>query len=406
VAAVGGTVAVDVGRVIAVGVGRVIAGTVVLLTAFAEADAAIQGLKMGATDYILKTENFIDELKLVVAEALESRRLREENVYLRREFRKTHGMGNLIGHSPKMQDLFKTIEVVSAAASTVLVTGETGVGKDLVAKAIHINSPRADEKFISVNCGAFPENLLESELFGHVRGAFTGATVNKKGLFEVADKGTIFLDEVGDTTPAMQVKLLRVLQERTLRPVGGTEENAVDVRVIAATNRDLKDMVREGAFREDLFYRLSVIPLEIPALRERREDIPLLANHFLVRLNAAVGKNISRLSAEALAKLEAYDWPGNVRELENAIERAYILETTAELTALRLPEKSAAPDRGASPSIPAEGLDLERYVDQMQKSYLEEALRRSGGVQVKAADLLRMSYRSFRHYMRKYGVGA
>ncbi|HEX5000848.1 MAG TPA: sigma-54 dependent transcriptional regulator, partial [Terriglobia bacterium] len=221
-------------------------GPFILLTAFAAADTAIQALKMGASDYILKTEKFVDELKLVVAEALESTRLREDNVFLRREFRKTHGMGNLIGKSARMQELFKMIEGVSVATSTILVTGETGAGKELVAKAIHLNSPRADQRFVSVNCGAFTETLLESELFGHVRGAFTGASANKKGLFEASDKGTIFLDEIGDTTPAMQVKLLRVLQERTVRPVGGTDEIAVDVRVIAATHRDLKEMVREG----------------------------------------------------------------------------------------------------------------------------------------------------------------
>src|SRR5882724_2896145 len=242
-------------------------GQIILLTAFASAETAIQALKMGAFDYILKTENFIEELKLVVYSALENRRLREENVYLRREFRKLHGMGNLIGKSKRMQELFKMIEVVSATNSTVLITGESGTGKELVAKAIHLNSPRAEEAFVSVNCGAFTETLLESELFGYVRGAFTGATANKKGLFEVSDKGTIFLDEVGDTSLAMQVKLLRVLQERTLRRVGGTEEIPIDVRIIAATNRNLSEMVAENQFREDLFYRISVIPLELPPLR-------------------------------------------------------------------------------------------------------------------------------------------
>src|ERR1051326_793814 len=275
-------------------------GQFILLTAFASAETAIQALKMGAYDYILKTENFMEELRLVVISALENRRLREENTYLRREFKKVHGMGNLIGKSKKMQELFKMIEVVSATNSTVLITGESGTGKELVAKAIHLNSPRAEEQFVSVNCGAFTETLLESELFGYMRGAFTGATANKKGLFEVADKGTIFLDEVGDTSPAMQVKLLRVLQERMIRRVGGTEEISVDVRIIAATNRDLPTMVADGDFREDLYYRISVIPLKIPPLRHRREDIPLLANHFLSRLNASMGKRIDRLSDEAL----------------------------------------------------------------------------------------------------------
>src|SRR5229473_3193906 len=233
-------------------------GQFILLTAFASAETAIQALKMGAFDYILKTENFIEELKLVVYNALESRRLREENTYLKREFKKVHGMGNLIGKSKKMQELFKMIEVVSATNSTVLITGESGTGKELAAKAIHLNSPRAEESFISVNCGAFTETLLESELFGYMRGAFTGAAANKKGLFEVADKGTIFLDEVGDTSLAMQVKLLRVLQERMIRRVGGTEEIPIDVRIIAATNRDLAEMVAENQFPENLIYRISV----------------------------------------------------------------------------------------------------------------------------------------------------
>jgi two-component system, NtrC family, response regulator PilR len=380
-------------------------GQFILLTAFASAETAIQALKMGAFDYILKTENFMEELKLVVLSALESRRLREENTYLRREFRKVHGMGNLIGKSNKMQELFKMIEVVSATNSTVLLTGESGTGKELVAKAIHLNSPRAEESFVSVNCGAFTESLLESELFGYVRGAFTGAAGNKKGLFEVADKGTMFLDEVGDTSLAMQVKLLRVLQERTLRRVGGTEEIPVDVRIIAATNRDLSEMVAENQFREDLFYRISVIPLELPPLRHRRDDIPLLAGHFLNRLNDTMGRKIDRISDEALKKLETYEWPGNVRELENAMERAFILETSKELTAGHFPDSASANPRMRLPTdFPEEGFHLESYVENLQKGFLEEALRRTNGVQVKAAELLRMSYRSFRHYMQKYNI--
>jgi two-component system response regulator PilR (NtrC family) len=380
-------------------------GQFILLTAFASAETAIQALKMGAFDYILKTENFMEELKLVVHSALENRRLREENTYLRREFKKVHGMGNLIGKSKKMQELFKMIEVVSGTNSTVLITGESGTGKELVAKAIHLNSPRAEESFVSVNCGAFTETLLESELFGYVRGAFTGATANKKGLFEVADKGTMFLDEVGDTSSAMQVKLLRVLQERTLRRVGGTEEIPVDVRIIAATNRDLSEMVAENQFREDLFYRISVIPLELPPLRSRRDDIPLLADHFLMRLNSSMGKKIDRISDEALKKLEAHDWPGNVRELENAMERGFILETSNELSAQHLPETVSTNARIRTlATFPDEGFDLEAYVENLQKSFLEEALRRTDGVQVKAAELLRMSYRSFRHYMQKYNI--
>ena len=380
-------------------------GHFILLTAFASAETAIQALKMGAFDYIIKTENFIEELKLVVYSALENRRLREENTYLRREFRKVHGMGNLVGKSQKMQELFKMIEVVSATNSTVLITGESGTGKELVAKAIHVNSQRADAPFVSVNCGAFTDTLLESELFGYMKGSFTGAATNKKGLFEVADKGTIFLDEVGETSTAMQVKLLRVLQERMIRRVGGTEEIAVDVRVIAATNRDLTAMVADNEFREDLYYRIRVIPIQIPPLRHRRDDVPLLANHFLTKFNGMMGKNIQRLSKEALQKMESYDWPGNVRELENAMERAYILETSGELSAQHLPDNVSSTSRPRTlDTIPEEGIDLEGYVASLQRRYLEEALDRTGGVQVKAAELLRMSYRSFRHYMQKHGI--
>jgi len=380
-------------------------GHFILLTAFASAETAIQALKMGAFDYIIKTENFIEELKLVVYSALENRRLREENTYLRREFRKVHGMGNLVGKSQKMQELFKMIEVVSGTNSTVLITGESGTGKELVAKAIHVNSQRADAPFVSVNCGAFTDTLLESELFGYMKGSFTGAATNKKGLFEVADKGTIFLDEVGETSTAMQVKLLRVLQERMIRRVGGTEEIAVDVRVIAATNRDLTAMVAENQFREDLYYRIRVIPIHLPPLRHRRDDVPLLANHFLSKFNGVMGKNIQRLSEEALKKMETYEWPGNVRELENAMERAYILETSDELSAQHLPDNVSSSSRPRTlDTIPEEGIDLEGYVASLQRRYLEEALDRTGGVQVKAAELLRMSYRSFRHYMQKHGI--
>jgi two-component system response regulator PilR (NtrC family) len=383
-------------------------GQFILLTAFASADAAIQALKMGAFDYILKTENYLEELKVVVRHALENRRLREENTYLRREFKKTHGLGSLIGKSTAMQELFKMIEVVSATNSTVLVTGESGTGKELVAKAIHLSSPRADQAFVSVNCGAFPETLLESELFGYMKGAFTGAAANKKGLFEVADGGTIFLDEVGEMSTGMQVKLLRAIQERTIRRVGGTDEVSVDVRIIAATNRDLTAMVAENQFREDLYYRISVIPLEIPPLRHRRDDIPLLANHFLSRLNATMKRDIERISEAALKRLEIYDWPGNVRELENAMERAFILETSRELTDAFLPDGSAAPNGSFKvvADLPSDGLDLEAYVENIQKGFLEEALRRSNGVQVKAAQLLRMTYRSFRHYLQKYNIPA
>ena len=380
-------------------------GSFILITGFATQETAIQALRMGAFDYIIKSEKWTEELDLVVHRALKYRRLGEENIYLRREFRKVHGIGNIIGKSERMQALFKMIEVVSNTNSTVLITGESGTGKELVAKAIHLNSPRADESFVSVNCGAFTETLLESELFGYMKGSFTGAVANKKGLFKVASGGTLFLDEIGETSPAMQVKFLRCLQERTIRRVGGTEEIPVDVRIIAATNRDLAAMVAENQFREDLYYRISVIPIEVPPLRHRRDDIPLLANHFLLRLNATMEKRIDLISVEALRRMEVYDWPGNVRELENAMERAFILETADELSAAFFPgaSVSSGPFKVVA-DLPPDGIDLEIFVENLQKGFLEEALRRSNGVQVKAAQLLRMSYRSFRHYLQKYSI--
>ncbi len=381
------------------------AGDFVLLTAYATTDTAIQALQMGAFDYILKTDNFMDKLKHIIDRALEERRLREENTYLKREFRKQHGMGNLIGRSEKMQELFRMIEVVSDTNSTVLITGESGTGKELAAKAIHLNSSRIDQPFVSVNCGALTETLLESELFGYVKGAFTGAAADRKGLFEVADKGTIFLDEIGETSTATQVKLLRVLQERMIRRVGGANELPIDVRIIAATNQDLSAMVSEGRFREDLFYRVSVFPLEIPSLRGRKEDIPLLAHHFLERLKQSMGGQIESISPQALGKLESHDWPGNVRELENAMERAFILEPSVEITEEHVLTPSGVGARPkAAPVIPPEGLDLDSYVEDLQRDYFLEALRRTNGVQVKAAELLRIPYRSFRHYMQKLDV--
>ena len=382
-----------------------VAVTFILLTAFATTETAIQALKMGAFDYILKTDNFMEELRHIIERALEERRLREENTYLKREFKKQHGMGSLIGRSETMQELFRMIGVVGETHSTILITGESGTGKELVAKAIHLASPRAERTFTSVNCGALTETLLESELFGYVKGAFTGADRDRKGLFEVATEGTIFLDEVGETSPAMQVKLLRVLQERTIRRVGGNDEIPIDVRIISATNQDLSAMVSEGRFREDLFYRISVIPLEVAPLRHRLEDIPLLANHFLDRLNRSMGKKIESIAEGAFRKLEAYDWPGNVRELENAMERAFILESSNQLSAEHILSRLSGISRNkTAPVIPPGGLDLESYVEGLQKDYFEEALRRTNGVQVKAAELLGIPYRSFRHYIKKFNV--
>jgi two-component system, NtrC family, response regulator PilR len=311
-----------------------------------------------------------------------------------------------------MEKLKHTIRTVASTQSTVLIYGESGTGKELVARAVHVCSPRAGEPFVSINCGAFPETLLESELFGYVKGAFTGANQNKRGLFEVADKGTVFLDEISEMSLTMQVKLLRVLQERCVRPVGGTDEIAIDVRVIAATNRDLDKQVTENTFREDLYYRLSVIPVSVPPLRQRREDVALLVNHFLKKYVSAAGRNIIRVNPQSLETLSGYEWPGNVRQLENTIERAVALETGeelhVELPAERSKARAAAAGAGvAGSSIPAgsvlpEGINMENYVADIEKSLLQSALTQSNGVQTRAAELLKISYRSFRHLAKKY----
>jgi two-component system response regulator PilR (NtrC family) len=310
-----------------------------------------------------------------------------------------------------MLAVFQLIETIAPTSSTVLITGESGTGKELVARAIHFHSLRKDKPFVAVNCGALSETLLDSELFGHMRGAFTGADTNKKGLIEVAEKGTIFLDEIGEMSPLVQVKLLRVLQERRFRRLGGTEEVEADIRVIAATNRDLSKMVAAGEFREDLFYRINVIPMRLPALRERVEDIPFLAEHFVTRFAEQMGKGINGISGDALACLKAYPWPGNIRELENAVERAVALERTPKILAESLPEqvRETAPIQlpvNVQPGegFPEGGIDLEQHVQHIEREYIAEALRRAGGVKVKAAELLGMSFRSFRYYMKKYNL--
>ncbi|MCA1849973.1 MAG: sigma-54 dependent transcriptional regulator, partial [Acidobacteria bacterium] len=305
-----------------------------------------------------------------------------------------------------MQAVYQMIETVAAVQSTVLITGESGTGKELVARAIHNLSPRADRPFVSINCGAFTETLLESELFGYVRGAFTGATTNRKGLFEAADKGTIFLDEIGEMSPAMQVKLLRVLQERKVRPVGAHDETTVDSRVIAATNRDLTAMVKQGSFREDLFYRISVIPIELPPLREKREDIRELVEHFVQKFSAQAGRTLS-VSEKAMELLERYSWPGNVRELEHTIERAVALERSDTIQPEGLPPQitNYDPARVASAfDLPEDGINLAAHLEQLEKTYILEALRRTGGNQTRAAEILRLSVRSLRHLLDKHGI--
>jgi len=388
---------------------------VILITAVDDYEAAVEAVKAGgATDYIRKGPSLVDEIKLGLRRALEKVALSRQNFALKRDAATRNSLDNIIGVSPTMAKLKQTIRTVASTQSTVLVYGESGTGKELVARAVHTCSPRATESFVSINCGAFPETLLESELFGYVKGAFTGANQNKRGLFEVADSGTIFLDEIGEMTLAMQVKLLRVLQERCLRPVGGTGEIAIDVRVIAATNRDLEKQVTENTFREDLYYRLSVIPITVPPLRERREDLPLLVNHFLKKYVPAAGKGISRVNAESLAALATYEWPGNVRQLENTIERAVALETgeelRVELPVERVRARAAAAGVGGegmaiSPgAVLPDGMDMENYVAEIERLLLKSALAQSNGVQARAADVLKISYRSFRHLMKKYSL--
>jgi len=388
---------------------------VILITAVDDYEAAVEAVKAGgAADYIRKSPGLVDEIKLAIRRALQKVDLSRQNFALKRDAATRNSLDNIVGISSAMEKLKQTIRTVASTQSTVLIYGESGTGKELAARAVHTCSPRATEAFVSINCGAFPETLLESELFGYVKGAFTGANQNKRGLFEVADGGSIFLDEIGEMDLTMQVKLLRVLQERCVRPVGGTDEIAIDVRVIAATNRDLEKQVAENSFREDLYYRLSVIPITVPPLRDRREDLPLLVNHFLRKYVPAAGKSIGRVNAGSLSLLATYDWPGNVRQLENTIERAVALETGEELQ-VELPverprARAAAAGAGAdglsiaAGAVLPDGMDMEKYVADIERSLLKSALAQSHGVQARAADVLKISYRSFRHLMKKYDL--
>ena len=379
----------------------------IMITAFASTDTAVEAMRLGACDYLSKPFD-IDLLKMKVREKIETRQLRQENALLKRTLGLTHQFSNIIGWSEAMLDVFKMIETVARTNSTILLTGESGTGKGLVAQAVHFHSLRRDKPMVALNCGAFPEALLESELFGHMRGAFTSADTNKKGLLEAAERGTVFLDEIGEMSAAMQVKLLRVLQERRFQRVGGLEELQADIRVIAATNQDLTKLVAEGRFREDLFYRINVIPISLPPLRERREDIPLLAEHFLAKYTEQMGKPISGISHEAQEWLIRHHWPGNIRELENVLERAVALESTPTILPDSLPAAVRGDARrgGTVPvdALPESGFDLEKHVQQIERGYIAEALKRAGGVQVKAAELLGMSFRSFRYYVKKYNL--
>jgi two-component system, NtrC family, response regulator PilR len=374
----------------------------VMITAHTSTRSAVEALKAGAVDYIAKPFD-IEELKIIVRKAVELKELEDENLHLRTALEERFTFANIIGKSAKMQEIFSIVQRIARTMSTVLISGESGTGKELIARAIHYNSDRRG-KFVSINCGALPETLLESELFGHERGAFTGAIREKRGLFQEADRGTIFLDEIGETSLAMQIKLLRVLQERVVRKVGSNVETAVDVRVIAATNRDLSESIREGTFREDLFYRINVIPIALPPLRARREDIPLLVDHFIEKFCTRMGVERRRISADAMRAVEKYHWPGNVRELENLVERMIALEPGDVLTTKSLPEHLLLGGRipDATFELPPDGISLQDHLEAIGKIFMLKALERTGGVQTQAAELLRMSFRSFRYYAKKY----
>jgi two-component system response regulator PilR (NtrC family) len=376
-----------------------------MVTAFASTQTAVEAMRLGACDYLSKPFD-VDELRMKVREKLESRDLRQENVLLKRALGARHEFSNIIGRSEPMLGVFKLIQTIARTTSTVLVTGESGTGKELVARAIHFNSLRRDRPFVALNCAALPDTLLESELFGHMRGAFTGADSNKKGLIELAEHGTIFLDEIGEMSPSVQVKILRVLQDRRFRRLGGLEEIEADIRIIAATNQDLSKGVADGKFREDLFYRINVIPIHLPPLRARQEDIPLLAEHFLSKYRTQMDRQITGISGEAMEYLTAYDWPGNIRELENVIEHAVALEQARVILPGSLPDviRSDPPRSAAVLALPESGFDLEEHVQGIERDYLAQALQKAGGVQVKAAELLGMTFRSFRYYAKKYNL--
>lgn len=376
----------------------------IMITAFSSTEEAVEAMKQGAYDYITKPFKN-EEIRLIVRNALERRALREEARQVKAEGPRRQSYGSLIGQSRKMQELYDLVEKVAGTRVNVLITGESGTGKEVVAKAIHYNSDRRDMPFIPINCGAIPENLLESELFGHEKGSFTGAISQKPGLFEVANQGTLFLDEIGELPAMMQVKLLRVIQEREFRRVGGTKNIHCDVRVIAATNKDLEVEVKLGLFREDLFYRLNVIRIELPPLRDRRDDIPLLVQHLYRKLT---GKDEIAIEDAAMRRLYEYNWPGNIRELENVIERCVVLGGVGGLTAESLPlplkASSVAPTQGVISDIPDAGFDLDAYLGSIEQDILQKALEKTGGVRKKAAELLGISFRSIRYRLAKFGI--
>ena len=382
---------------------------VIMITAYASTETAVEAMKQGAYDYITKPFK-IEEIKLIVRNALEKRRLREENLILKKkieEWTATGFIGGIVGKSPSVIRIIELMVKIADSPSNVLITGESGTGKELIARAIHHYSYRKDRPFVAINCSAIPEGLFESELFGHIKGAFTGAIANKEGIFESAHGGTIFLDEIGDIPQSFQVKLLRVLDDKIIKRVGGNQEIKIDVRIVAATNKDLKKAIAEGAFREDLFYRLDVIPIEMPPLRERKEDISLLIEHFLSKFNRILGGEVKSTSPDAMERLVNHSWKGNVRELENVIERAVTLgsgpvidlKIIEECLQRTIPYKTRI-----SVDIPLDGIDLEGLLTEIEKDLLLKALDKARGVKKDAAELLRLDFRSFRYRLAKYNL--
>ncbi|MCJ7547097.1 MAG: sigma-54 dependent transcriptional regulator [Deltaproteobacteria bacterium] len=378
---------------------------VLMITAYGSPEGAVTAIKEGAYDYITKPFR-VEEVKLTIKKSLERSILIKENIRLRQAVEDRYKFWNLIGKSPKMQRVYELVEKVSQTKANVLIAGESGTGKELVAKAVHFNSARKDRSFVTLNCGAIPENLLESELFGHMKGSFTGAIANKRGLLELAEGGTLFMDEVGELPLPLQVKLLRVIQEREFKRVGGIEDIKVDVRIISASNQDLQQKVAHSSFREDLFYRLNVIQIKIPPLRERKEDIPLLVNHFVRKYSAETGKAIEGVSPEALELLLGYNFAGNVRELENMIERSITLETTPMIADrhIRSYLNERMVSKGIPPTleIPEEGMDLNKVVEDLEKAFILKALEHTDGVKKKAAEILGMNFRAMRYKLAKY----
>ena len=376
---------------------------IVMMTAFGSVETAVGAMKAGATDFLLKPFS-LDHLMRVVYKALEIRALRDENRQLKEELGRRYEFDNIIGRSPAMQEIFATIERVAPTRATVLLAGESGVGKDLIARAIHFHSPRRDRPLVKINCTAIPENLMESELFGYEKGAFTGAQNAKPGKFEQADTGTVFLDEIGDVPAAIQVKLLRILQEREFERLGSNVTRHIDVRVIAATNQDLRAALEQGTFREDLYYRLNVVPMNIPSLRERKQDIPFLANHFIHKLAPDSASRVESITDAAMEKLTAYHWPGNVRELENVIERSLVMCTGTQLDAgdIHLEDAPRRREQNGGTGFLPDGMTLDQY----EQELIREALRRADGNKSQAARLLGLTRNALRYRLTQMGLEA